>query len=95
MDCSGGDEISEETGFLRKADALQRVLAKHAATRAIVFCNKIDTCRRVENLLNRRVAGREPAGGGAVGVEVLAHHAAIADDTRQANLQVDFISGTL
>ena len=44
VDCSGGDEVSEESGFRRKAAALFAVLQEQRAQRAIVFCNKIDTC---------------------------------------------------
>lgn len=105
IDCSGGAVVNEDTGFERKAEALQRVLAprgsgerakregseeddrskSHRAKpygrqrqqqdddkllidasppssrtqptwrRVIVFCNKIVTCRKVENYLNRHV----------------------------------------
>lgn len=44
VDCSGGDEVSEESGFRRKAAALFAVLQEQRAPRAIVFCNKIDSC---------------------------------------------------
>lgn len=80
MDCSGGDEVSEETGFQRKAAALFAVLQEQRAPRSIVFCNKIDTCRKVENFLNRALGAGES-------VEVLPHHAAIADTRRDANLR--------
>ncbi len=43
-----------------------------------MFCNKIETCRKVENMLNRS----------GVGPQVLAYHAAIADGTRERNLKV-------
>ncbi|KAI7845180.1 hypothetical protein COHA_001225 [Chlorella ohadii] len=59
VDCSGGDEVSEESGFRRKAAALFAVLQEQRAQRAIVFCNKIDTCRKVENFLNRALAKDE------------------------------------
>ena len=55
-----------------------------AAARTIVFCNKIETCRKVENLLNRGLGGAS-SGGGAL---VLAHHAAIDEAVRQRNLKV-------
>ncbi|KAK9822358.1 hypothetical protein WJX81_001173 [Elliptochloris bilobata] len=79
VDCSGGDDVNEDTGFLRKADTLVRLLREEPAARTIVFCNKIETCRKVENLLNR--AGVVAEGG------VLAHHAAISDVVRSRNLQ--------
>lgn len=54
LDCSGGAEISLESGTARKLDALGRSLSQHGARRAIVFCNKIEACRTVENFLNRK-----------------------------------------
>ena len=53
MDCSGGDEISFESGTKRKLEALGGVLARHNAPRTLVFCNKLETCRTVENYLVR------------------------------------------
>jgi hypothetical protein len=44
-----------------------------------VFCNKIETCRKVENMLNRR---------GEAGTLVLPYHAAIEDASRTKNLKV-------
>lgn len=79
VDCSGGDEVTEESGFQRKADALFAVLQEQRAPRTIVFCNKIESCRKVENFLNRSFSHDDH-------VEVLAHHAAIADVRRSANL---------
>ena len=79
VDCSGGDEITLEAGQKRKLDALAELLGHHAVPRTIVFCNKIDTCRAVENFLNRR----DEEGAGVV----LPCHAAIAPHTRQKNLR--------
>lgn len=53
IDCSGGDEISEESGIQRKCAALLGSLQEQRRQRTIVFCNKIETCRKVENFLNR------------------------------------------
>ncbi|GBF95962.1 DEAD-box ATP-dependent RNA helicase [Raphidocelis subcapitata] len=53
VDCSGGDEISLETGVQRKLEALTDALERHRARRAIVFCNKLEACRAVENYLRR------------------------------------------
>ncbi len=47
IDCSGGTVINEEAGTARKLDALQRVLRKVPTLRTVVFCNKIETCRKV------------------------------------------------
>lgn len=44
VDCSGGDEVSAESGFQRKAAALFAVLQEQRASRSIVFCNKIESC---------------------------------------------------
>ena len=52
------------------------------AARTIVFCNKITTCRKVENLLNRAKDSWLQS------AQVIAYHAAIPDDQRQAALQV-------
>ncbi|EFN54452.1 hypothetical protein CHLNCDRAFT_135879 [Chlorella variabilis] len=80
VDCSGGDEVSAESGFQRKAAALFAVLQEQRASRSIVFCNKIESCRKVENFLNRTFSHEDHA-------EVLPHHAAIADTHRDANLR--------
>lgn len=53
IDCSGGDEITEESGIQRKCTALLASIQEQRAARTIVFCNKISTCRTVENFLNR------------------------------------------
>ena len=47
VDCSGGDEISEESGFQRKAEALLGLLGQEKSARTLIFCNKIPTCRKV------------------------------------------------
>ena len=47
VDCSGGDEISEESGQKRKLAALLSLIQHHKVHRTIVFCNKISTCRKV------------------------------------------------
>ena len=49
VDCSGGDIINEETGQKRKAEALLPLLRsqKGPYQRSVIFCNKIETCRKV------------------------------------------------
>ncbi len=54
VDCSGGDDISLDSGTQRKIEGLMRVLGKHKASRTLVFCNKIEACRSVENALRRK-----------------------------------------
>ncbi len=63
MDCSGGDEVNEETGFQRKAAALYAVLQEQRAPRTIVFCNKIETCEGARGRGLVCVGWPGPAGG--------------------------------
>ena len=77
VDCSGGDEYTPQSGFARKAEALLEAVRQVPAARTLVFCNQIDSCRKVENLLKRQ--------GGA---RVVAYHAAIREDVREENLEV-------
>ena len=39
---------------MRKADALMNILQKNSVDRTIIFCNKIETCRAIENVINRK-----------------------------------------
>ncbi|KAK9811880.1 hypothetical protein WJX72_011720 [[Myrmecia] bisecta] len=78
VDCSGGDVIDEETGFERKAHSLMRLLRQNTVARTIVFCNKIETCRKVENLLTRSLGAD---------MQVLPYHSAIVENVRTRNLQ--------
>ena len=52
VDCSGGDEINEDSGIQRKADTLLRLLREGPNARTMVFCNKIETCRKVSPLVS-------------------------------------------
>ena len=52
------------------------------ALRTLVFCNKIETCRKVENVLKR---GSRP---GEQELLVLPYHGAIEDGQRVQNLKV-------
>ena len=54
-----------------------------SALRTIVFCNKIETCRKVENVLKRTSPQDEQ------GILVLPYHAAIEEGQRVKNLKVD------
>eukprot|EP00877_Chromochloris_zofingiensis_P002029 jgi/Chrzof1/11827/Cz06g11130.t1 len=78
IDCSGGEEISLESGTARKLDALFAALRRHRSARTVVFCNKIETCRVVENSIRRSPDGAK--------YKVVAYHEAIRDDIRQAAL---------
>jgi superfamily II DNA/RNA helicase len=79
VDCSGGEEITLAAGQQRKLTALGELLNRHAVPRTIVFCNKIEACRMVENFLNRQATSQ--------GATVLPCHAAIAPHLRQQNLR--------
>ncbi|KAL5555553.1 hypothetical protein UlMin_037789, partial [Ulmus minor] len=82
VDCSGGDEIekSPETAFLNKKSALLQIVEGSPVPKTIVFCNKIETCRRVENVLKRfDRKGNQ--------VQVLPFHAAMAQESRLANIK--------
>jgi superfamily II DNA/RNA helicase len=79
VDCSGGDDFSPEGVLKRKLEALDVCMARHPVPRTIIFCNRIETCRAVENHLKRKDrAGKQ--------VKPLAVHAAIAAEQRTKNL---------
>eukprot|EP00898_Chlorokybus_atmophyticus_P006031 jgi/Chlat1/6429/Chrsp45S05945 len=79
VDCSGGDERTEESAFLRKKDALLRALKQNPCQRTIIFCHKIDTCRKLENILKREDRQERK-------LIPLAYHAAISPEMRARNL---------
>ena len=79
IDCSGGDDVSIESGNQRKSVALFAALQEHRCPRTIVFCNKIETCRVVENFLLRIYDDDDRP-------IILPYHAAIRPDMREANL---------
>ncbi|GLI63965.1 hypothetical protein VaNZ11_007133, partial [Volvox africanus] len=83
VDCSGGDEVTEESGRKRKLEALKGLLDRHRALRTIVFCNKIDACRDVENFLARADPQQRK-------YRVLPYHEAIRDDLR-ADAMAEFL----
>jgi len=72
---------NEELCFDVKAKQLLKALRQNRCRRTLVFCNTVDSCRSVENLLNRKDRhGRV--------FEVLAYHSAMTPETRNANLQL-------
>ncbi|KAI3810689.1 hypothetical protein L1987_20311 [Smallanthus sonchifolius] len=77
VDCSGEDgmEKTPDTAFLNKKSALLKLVEEGPVTKTIIFCNKIETCRKVENALTR--SNRK----------VLPFHAALAQDLRVANME--------
>jgi len=82
VDCSGDDneEKNPETAFLNKKSALVKIVEESPVCKTIIFCNKIDTCRKVENVLRRldRKASQ---------IKVLPFHAALDQAQRIANIK--------
>eukprot|EP00257_Ricinus_communis_P016557 XP_015574759.1 DEAD-box ATP-dependent RNA helicase 50 [Ricinus communis] len=82
VDCSGeiGADRTPETAFLNKKSALLQVVEQRPVLKSIVFCNKIETCRKVENVLKRfdRKGTR---------IRVLPFHSAMAQESRLANMK--------
>ncbi|XP_056165647.1 DEAD-box ATP-dependent RNA helicase 50 isoform X2 [Syzygium oleosum] len=82
IDCSGEEdsEKTSDTAFLNKKSALIQLAEESPVTKTIVFCNKIETCRKVENALKR--VDRKGAR-----TRVLPFHAAVSQESRQANMK--------
>uniref|UniRef100_A0ACD5TSP8 Uncharacterized protein n=1 Tax=Avena sativa TaxID=4498 RepID=A0ACD5TSP8_AVESA len=82
VDCSGDDngEKNPETAFSNKKTALLKIIEESPVRKTIVFCNKIETCRKVENVLTRldRKASQ---------IKVLPFHAALDQAKRIANMK--------
>jgi len=72
---------NEDICFDVKAQALLSALRQNRCRRTLVFCNTVESCRQVENLLNRKDRR------GKV-LEVLAYHNAMAPEARNTNLEV-------
>jgi ATP-dependent RNA helicase DDX18/HAS1 len=72
---------NEELCFDIKAKQLLKALRQNRCRRTLVFCNTVDACRSVENLLNRKDRNSRV-------FEVLAYHSAMAPEARNANLQL-------
>ena len=81
IDCSTGTRQrgDGDMGFGLKAAALMHELLEEPANRALIFCNTIESCRRVENFLRRR--DRRGAA-----FEVYAFHGAIPAELRKRTL---------
>ncbi|CAN6469798.1 unnamed protein product [Victoria cruziana] len=82
VDCSGDDkeEKNPDTAFLNKKAALLQLIESSYASRTIIFCNKIESCRKVENLLHRY--DRK-----GLKLKVLPFHAAVAQESRISNMK--------
>ena len=77
VDCSGGDDFTPAGGRARKLDALIPLLSGFAATHTVIFCNTIDGCRAVENVVKRKLGDSHVAH---------AYHGAIDKASRDAAL---------
>jgi ATP-dependent RNA helicase DDX18/HAS1 len=71
--------------FDLKADCLLDALRKNKCRRTLVFCNTVDSCRDVENLLSRHDRSSKL-------YSVLPFHNALTPETRNRNLQT-FVRG--
>lgn len=82
VDCSGDDgtEKTPDMAFLNKKTALLQLVEERQVAKTIVFCNKIETCRKVENVL-QRFDRKE------IRVRVLPFHAALTQESRLANME--------
>nr|AIC82455.1 DEAD-box ATP-dependent RNA helicase [Cocos nucifera] len=82
IDCSGddGEEKNPDTAFQNKKSALLQLIEESSVPRTIVFCNKIETCRKVENVLKR--FDRK-----GLHIKVLPFHAALAQEIRLSNMK--------
>ncbi|XP_057436666.1 DEAD-box ATP-dependent RNA helicase 50 [Lotus japonicus] len=80
VDCSGedGQEKTPDTAFLNKKAALLQLVEESPVPRTIVFCNRIETCRKVENALNR-------IDKKGTRIQVLPFHAAMTQESRLAS----------
>ena len=84
IDCSGGDVFDDQSGFYRKFKALLDLLEVDKADRALLFCNKIETCRKLENMLTRADRDGDK-------YKILPYHAALSREQQQRNLK-EFIT---
>ncbi|GJN30036.1 hypothetical protein PR202_gb18310 [Eleusine coracana subsp. coracana] len=82
VDCSGDDneDKNPETAFSNKKTALVKIVEESPVRKTIIFCNKIETCRKVENVLRRldRKASQ---------IKVLPFHAALDQAQRITNIK--------
>lgn len=82
VDCSGDDnaEKTPETAFQNKKAALIQIIEENPVAKTIIFCNKIETCRKVENIFKRLDRNERQ-------LHVLPFHAALAQGARLTNME--------
>merc|ERR1712166_1545474 len=72
---------NEELCFDVKAKQLLKALRQNRCRRTLIFCNTVESCRTVENLLNRKDRHNRV-------FEVLSYHSAMKPESRNANLSL-------
>nr|CAD1842639.1 unnamed protein product [Ananas comosus var. bracteatus] len=89
VDCSGedGEEKNPNTAFSNMRSALLQLVEGSLVPKTIIFCNKIETCRKVENVLNR--FDRKGSH-----IKILPFHAALAQEMHLANIR-EFLNSQL
>nr|CAD1826000.1 unnamed protein product [Ananas comosus var. bracteatus] len=95
VDCSGedGEEKNPNTTFSNMRSALLQLVEGSLVPKTIIFCNKvnplspIETCRKVENVLNR--FDRKGSH-----IKILPFHAALAQEMHLANIR-EFLNSQL
>ncbi|KAF3517149.1 hypothetical protein DY000_02063967 [Brassica cretica] len=82
VDCSGDDnaEKTPETAFQNKKAALLQIIEENLVAKTIIFCNKIETCWKVENIFKRLDRNERQ-------LHVLPFHAALAQGTWLTNME--------
>lgn len=82
VDCSGDEGTSKtpDTAFDNKRSALLKLVKDIPVAKTIIFCNKIETCRKVENVLKR--VDRK-----GIHAKVLPFHSALAKESQLANME--------
>ena len=83
VDCSGGDDFLPAGGRARKLDALIPLLSGSAATHTVIFCNTIDGCRAVENVVKRKLGDSHVAHAYHGAIDKAARDAALASFCRR------------
>ncbi|XP_073124167.1 DEAD-box ATP-dependent RNA helicase 50 [Henckelia pumila] len=82
MDCSGDDKMERnpDTAFQNKKNVLLQIVEQSPVTKTIIFCNKIETCRKVENAL-KRFDRKE------ICMKILPFHSALEQESRLGNIK--------
>lgn len=81
IDCSDNGPTCGPDSILEiKKEALLRTLERSIADRIIIFCNSIEKCRFVENVLTRYDRNQRVR-------EIYPYHAAIDQKSRESNLE--------